>query len=358
MCSTLWSPTQTFTLVRALQLAILYAVAVAATRLMPTGRLLRALGGAVLAYVLISATLSALFPWAGGGFIQYNGYRRFSWFSVHPITAGTMVGVAALMTISLGLFSGRGWRERQFRLPIWLYLLPLVGVLAATNSRGPTAAFLAGTGALLVRKHLRVWTVLTLVASTIALLVFFASSGETMADLITQLAGSDPRVAEMLLRGQSVSDVQGFSGRTELWTAAWPLVRQRPLLGFGFQGSRSALLAATPWASYAHNAFLQTLLDLGAVGVLLLWGTVVHALVTLSRPRQEMPPEMVWWHSTAFAIIVFLVVNSVTSESFSAAPDIESLLLLASVLVGARIRSLPPGAVGAEALPADAAVRV
>jgi O-antigen ligase len=339
LASVLWSPAAKFTLVRALQLALLYGVAVTSHRLLPTERLLRALTAAMLSYVLICAGLSAAFPWAGGGFGIQVGVRRFSWFSVHPITAATMVGLCFVLLLSLALFGTRRWRERCLGLPVWVPLIPLSGLIAATNSRGPTAALLAGIGALLVRKHLRVWTVLLLGASVVAMLVFFASTGETLADVIAQAAKTDPLVAQLLLRGQSVRDLESFSGRTQLWEAAWPLLLDRPILGFGFQGSRAALLAATPWAAYAHNALLQTLLDLGLLGAVLLWGTFAYTLVVTVRPLRDAFVVLEWAQATAFALTVFLMVNSVSSESFTGNPGIEWLLLLIAVSVGQHSRS-------------------
>jgi O-antigen ligase len=331
--SMLWSPTPTLTLVRAGELAVLYALALISIRLLSTQRFLRMLGGGVLAYVLVCSGLSALFPWAGGGYTDYRGMRRFSWFSVHPILAATLVGLAALMVLSLALFGPRGWRERRFGIPVWLLMLPLLGLLAATNSRGPSGAFLAGACALVVRKHLRTWSVLALIAAAVALLVVFDTTGETTSDLLTQIASANPRVGELVLRGQTVQDLEGFNGRAELWRAAWPMLLARPVAGYGFQGSRAALLAATPWAAYAHNTMLQNLLDLGVLGTLPLWGCLAYCLFATARPMDRLPRDAVWTQGTVFAIAVFLVVNSVTTESFAGAPGFEWLLLLACILI-------------------------
>ncbi|HEX3233689.1 MAG TPA: O-antigen ligase family protein [Gemmatimonadales bacterium] len=339
LCSTLWSPSRALTLVRAAQQLILLCLAVLSVRLMSPSRLLRALSGAVLAYVLICSTLSLAFPWAGGGLVDFGEGQRFSWFAMHPIAAATLIGIASLLTLSVIVFGPRGWRERRFGLPLALYMVPLTGLLIAANSRGPSAAFLAGAGALLVRKHLRVWTVLALIAFSVALLVLFASKGETMADLLTRIASTDPRVAELILRGQSVRDLEGFSGRTDVWRAAWPLLVKHPVLGVGFQGSRAALLAAVPWASYAHNALLQTLLDLGVLGAVLLWGSLVYCLVVTCRPIEGLSREAVWCQASAFSAAVYLTVNSVTFESFAAAPGFDLLLLLVCILIANQTRA-------------------
>jgi exopolysaccharide production protein ExoQ len=333
LVSLVWSPVPQLTLVRAGQMGILFGLAVVAHRMLPADRLLRALSAAILVYVLLSTMVAVLHPGAMGGYVTYAGSRRFSWFSVHPIKAATTVGIAGLLALSETMFRPHGWRTRRFGIPLVLYIPVLVAILAATNSRGPTAAFLAGVGALVVRKHLRAWSVFALLAFTIALVVFFSSRGETAGDLIISLARTDPVVAELILRGQSVTALEGLSGRMELWEKAWPLITENPILGLGFQGSRSALLEVAQWAGNAHNALLQTLLDLGVVGTVVLWGTLAYNLV-ITTTAPVMSQETAWPQASAFAIAVFLAVNSFSSQSFTGPPGYEWLLLVTSVVLG------------------------
>lgn len=349
MASALWSPVPKLTLVRAGQLAVLFALAIAAYRMMPLGRLLRALSNAVLVYVLLCGAAAVLVPGAAGGYVDYEGVGRFSWFAVHPIAAATLAAVAALLILTEGLFGDRGWRERRFGLPVGLFLIPLLVILGATHSRGPTAAFLVGAAVLVVGKHLRVWSILALLAFTVSLLVFFSSTGETPADLLLYVEKSDSPLAELVLRNQSVKAVEGFSGRFQLWSSAWPLVLERPIVGLGFQGSRGALLEVAWWASHAHNALLQSLLDLGLVGTVLLWGVILHSLVVTIGSSIGPARELTLGNATALSLGVFLVVNSVSSQSFTGPPGFEWLLLLTCVLMAERKR-LSAGLTGPPAL--------
>ena len=159
---------------------------------------------------------------------------------------------------------------------------------------------------------------------------------------LQEAARSDNPIFRVLLRGQSADQLTGLTGRVELWRAALPMFFERPALGYGYHGARPILLRYASWAGYTHNAYLQTLLDLGLAGALLVWPVVGWLLVTsiLRRIRDATPTA----HHSAFVLgtAAFIILNSVTSESFAGTPGYEVLLLFACTGVASQMRLAAP----------------
>jgi O-antigen ligase len=132
-------------------------------------------------------------------------------------------------------------------------------------------------------------------------------------------------------RGESADTVLAMNGRLGLWSDLMPTILGHLFLGYGYQASRSVLLDAASWAAYAHNAVLQTLLDLGLVGTLALVAIVVSGV--RGATHRALPAPLA---AAVAAMMVFLVVNSVSTESFAGAPGFEATVLLLCAVSGAR----------------------
>ena len=330
--SALWSPTPTLTLVRTGQLFVVLAVGMALRRVRGPSAVLEAVGMPLLVYVGACAVAAKLFPWAKGTQVDYLGFHRFSWFSVHPITAATAAAAAALFVVVDLSFAEDRWRARRFGVPTWSLLPPLLAVLAATNSRGPLFAFVAAVGALVLLRHLGRLGGALLVAAVAGLVLLVLVTGITPDDLMARVAGGGGPLAKLLLRGQTADEVSGLTGRTELWEAAEQIIAANWRVGVGYQGSRGLLLAVEAWAAYAHNALLQTLLDLGVTGAALLFVPLLLPLFSGSLRDGAAGRAALRGRGAAFAMTVFLLVNSVSSESFAAAPSFETLLAFGCIL--------------------------
>jgi hypothetical protein len=97
------------------------------------------------------------------------------------------------------------------------------------------------------------------------------------------------------------------------------------------------LLQRLPWAGHAHNALLQTLLDVGLVGALLLWIPFFTALV--ARPPSPASGAVVerWASASVFAALTFTLLNSVSDVGFAGPPGYEALLVFCSVVAAERL---------------------
>jgi hypothetical protein len=87
------------------------------------------------------------------------------------------------------------------------------------------------------------------------------------------------------------------------------------------------VLEAASWAAYAHNALLQSILDLGLVGTVTLAALVLFGLL---GSMTQGPAR--WLGATVATLMVFLVLNSISTESFAGAPGFQTLLLFVCAL--------------------------
>ncbi len=183
-------------------------------------------------------------------------------------------------------------------------------------------------GAVVLLKRLRFGTAVTLAAIATLLIVAVLATREFGWG---QTEGGDDALTHAFLRGQDAKQLTGLSGRVELWEAAMPAFSERPVFGNGYHGSRPILLRYASWAGYAHNAYLQTLLDFGIVGAALLWPVLVWvALVGLRHFTNTRQAEQ---HAFVLATSAFLGVNAVSSESFAGTPSYDILLLFLSTTI-------------------------
>ncbi len=95
----------------------------------------------------------------------------------------------------------------------------------------------------------------------------------------------------LLLNAEAILVALGRSptltGRTLLWEASFDLIGQRPVLGWGMFGAfapESPIMDAIVWESpFAHNHWVDLLLNLGLVGALLYTLALVNGLVRAVR---------------------------------------------------------------------------
>jgi len=336
IASTFWSSELSVTAVRSSQLLILFLLAEALVRMLGPERALWTLGAPLLGYVLICATAALTIPGASGSIREYEGEARFSWFAMHPISAASAAGVTLMFLMAEAFFLPGGWARRRFRVPIWVHGLILLAIFLATRSRGPAIALLVGTMALVLRRYGRAWTV-PLLGATVAVGVIAISSGPTLPGLMRMGAASTNPVAEFLFRGQRVEEVEGFNGRTELWQGALVLLRERPVLGYGYQGSRGLLLDILPWAGHAHNAVIEALLDLGVLGAALIWLPVGVCFFRSVLEGSREPGADSWYRAVILGVVSFMVVNAMSDVSFAGTPTFDTLLMMGCVLVQERL---------------------
>jgi len=332
--SVIWSAAPLLTLVRACQLLTVLLLARATVRELGPGGALRAFSSALVGFVAVCVLVAGVFPWASNPELYTEGdFVRFAWFAVHPIQAASELGIALVLLTAASPQQPMQWRRRWVTLRPWM-LGALLGIaLVVTYSRGPLLACAAGVAAVLIRsnryRRIAIATVAVVIVSAVSVLLF------AVTDVGTFLENHAPA---FFLRGQDAHLLTSFTGRDELWVSLLRQAFDHFWLGYGYQASRVATLEVADWAGYAHNALLQSLLDVGIVGTLLLVAAMATTLLpslgpAVSRERISTP---------VIPLMLFLLVNSITNESFAGAVGSETLAFFITVLAAAQLRVPAP----------------
>ncbi len=311
LASTLWAVYPSLALARGYQLAITAGLAWAIYTYGERDQL-HMLCHAYVALVAASVCAGVLHPYPRNPGVA----NRFNWLYVHPVTAGTYLGLAIVILVAI-LWEG-GPAQNLLRWPSWIYLALLVvdvGALLATRTRGALGGCVAGCVAILLWGRRRL--------SRRDLLAVFLIIGLLTAALF----GND--ILAFLLRDQGAARLESFGGRLPLWHEAINLVAQRPLLGYGLTAARGLFLGSFGLGG-GHNAFINVVTDGGLIGSVC-WLSLIVAVFVAVRQLWHSPvaqPDL----TVLLGSMVFLVVNGVTTEGLSAAANLSSIWLY--VVVG------------------------
>lgn len=244
-------------------------------------------------------------------------------------------GIVPALALAGGLL--RLWREPMARFALGSAILVLTVGLVATESRGGmVAAIVALLAGLVIMRDRRLAIVALLVAMT----------GAAGAYVIV-----DPDAGARIT---GAGNAESGQGRTELWTIAWRVGRDRPVLGAGLDnfadtGPRYVFEAGelefaeriTENPHVVHNAYLQAFSELGAVGLILLvvvyLGAIRAALVAARRFRARGDPG---GEALAQALAVALIGMMTAAVFLSNGEDnrLWFLLGLAPALLGVAVR--------------------
>lgn len=256
--STIWADVPTMPPAEA-ERSLLYVLAVLAVLLACTERSLPYLLGGMLAGVTVDCA--------------YGLLRYVFWPPARSPVEGTLlflplgyanaVGVFAVLGIvmALGLaLWGRGWIVPGLSLAPLFVLVP---TLSLTSSRGAWAALPFG----------------------IATLLFVAGRIRSVALLVPLLAGA---VIGGILLGSSSGQAISFVGqnRPQYWHVAWKLYESNSLLGGGAGTFGNFWLhnrSNGEFVQDAHSLYIETLAELGPVGLVLLLLVCAAPLAAMRR---------------------------------------------------------------------------
>lgn len=124
-----------------------------------------------------------------------------------------------------------------------------------------------------------------------------------------------------------------LTGRTEIWATLLRSVAKRPLLGYGYyafwnglSGESANAIIASQWVfGYAHNGFLEIILQLGFAGLLLFALTLVQALRNAwICYRKDRSPGTLWLTSLIFLTLFY----NVSEETITWPNSLRSILYI------------------------------
>jgi O-antigen ligase len=211
-------------------------------------------------------------------------------------------------------------KKNRYRL---LFVASIV-TLVVTQTRGSFAAFFIGFILLLILTHryrlAAVGGVISLVAGSALLL--FTNFG----------AG----VSSFFLRGQTADEAGGLSGRLEIWQASYYKILDHPLTGYGgFAGARFVVLPRNSIYSSNLNSFVDSALDIGIFGPLILLAVLFVAgwvLLKSIRGSGLLKPES-YLALEMFMALTVLVVRSVESSNLITHPMLSFLTIVGAAQV-------------------------
>lgn len=239
--------------------------------------------GLDLAKTLVSKE-SNLHPLADYDFYAYQGYRVKG---LHP----SSITYAHNLLFPLALATAAAGQGSQIRRLLHVFgLLLLMAALALSLTRGVWVAY---AGVLLLAglyggRRARLGTAVGVVVCGLL--------------FVTAVGGFQERV-------RTFFDLQAFGnvGRQQIWRANWDMVKERPLIGWGygnykqFRGSFYERYPQYPQAdrySHAHNNFLQVWVDTGLLGLAafggLLWRILRQGWRAVAAQRGEPLRSLSW----------------------------------------------------------------
>jgi O-antigen ligase len=258
---------------------------------------------------------------------------RFSWRTLIEMAAAALVISAAGSLVAAVAFPSFGVNH-TIHPGAWQGLFSEKNTLGATMVRGALAA---GCAAVLVPERRWLWVggALLCAAMTIA-----STSTTALLGLLVVMA-SFPAVAALRSRGaaavaavwlafaavvvglgvfifvpeiffEAVGKDATLTGRTEIWELVGQKIRERPTLGYGFAafwadkdyGPAAAISEQLDWSiPTAHNGWLETMLQFGMVGLVLV---AVHFGIALLAGIARLPMQADGWWSAPY-LVVFLL---------------------------------------------------
>lgn len=257
--SALWSATPAYTAANGIGFIAYLLLGVMAVAALGRQRAIRLATLTLLAFILMALAASLLLPemaWLPPS-PEEAGYRLRG-LSGHPNVLGQQAALLVLLALAA---------RRIGTVSLAVMLAAVTSGLVAlwlTGSRTTLAATLAAAGLLWLREHRILLPALWLIAAGVLAGLFLAALG-LFPDLQATVG--------QLSRSGSIAEVTTLTGRTDLWAVTLDIIAERPLLGWGFNGTEALIVGSVGRAFEgdpvnAHNMLLQSLLGLGLLGSL------------------------------------------------------------------------------------------
>jgi len=271
--------------------------------------------GTLRVYVWLSLVLAVAAPhlafWDGQGRTWF-GLSQLAGVTTHPNGMGTVAALAVIVELI---------RVEALKRPKVWHLFAAIIALLATQSRG---AWLSAIVGILVYLGFRTGVRWVTIAVPIIMLLLLAAS--TLLE----------NVFEAISHWSAGGDISTLNGRTTIWANALEAVRHSPVFGTGPRSFdleyRSKVLGLGDLisASNAHNQFVQTLVERGALGLVVL---IVFLVVLTRSALQVTNPTRAGLLAVLTVFIARFAVE--TPLNISTASLNGALLVVVTVLVAA-----------------------
>lgn len=232
-------------------------------------------------------------------------------------TAPTMLAAdgGILVLLSLALL-----RPDRRAGPLFFAVFGMLVMILAAGKAGIAGCIFSGLIFFIWQGKFKsaIWFMLALLAAGALLMVLSPSLSSYMTSyMITNQAGT-------------------VTGRTEVWSAGWQLIKQHLFLGRGFMSSRFlAYKISVVWQpGHLHNGFLEVLYNNGLVGLftmVMMHAVIIRNLILVMR-KVSVPVA-----AGCFAVYLNILINGMVSRAFGSRPDATFTMLFALVFVSERL---------------------
>jgi O-antigen ligase len=306
LASSVWSLTPAYTAGNAVGLfayLLLACLAVAVLGVTTTLRIFTITLLLFVALALVSAPLLPEMAWLPPS-VEETTYRLRG-LSGHP----NVLGEQAALLVTFAVLSRRR-RIIGFRIFVASLLVGFAALLA-TDSRTTMLATIIAWMIIAFRQK-RLFTPFAVAGSFVGLVVLALLATGQFPDFSALLGP--------LARSGSSNEIMTLTGRTDLWAVGADLIAQRPLLGWGFNGTEALVVGSVGRAFVGdpvnmHNMYIQTLLSMGILGSL-----PAFAFLAILVGRMVSRPD-----PTRDQIVLLVMIIGLTEVSIFATPGLLTL---------------------------------
>jgi O-antigen ligase len=281
------------------------------------------------AYVLLpfSVVLIKYYPAIGRQYARWSGIEMWTGATGHKNELGRLCMVSIFFLLraiyqrwgsrSFSGERGQKWAD-VFIIGVGLYLL--MGSSSATSLA--TLIFCIAT--FLCLRWLRKLKINVPQPALLVLVLFLIGFGAS-----TPFVGGS-NVASFT---SSLGRDDTLTGRTEVWAEVVPVIKQRPLLGFGFGSFWTDERRKLYDIPTAHNGYLDVLLELGEVGLALYTAWLLSCAQQLHRALKQ---DYDWASFAISLLLISLIYNTTESALNSLTEYITAVVVFASLVVPIR----------------------
>jgi len=221
--------------------------------------------------------------------------------------------MAALLAALLLVALVSGW------LRWWMILSLLVFATATIWETGSKTALGSALFASLVVVGCRLPRGVTMLAG---------GFGATLALILLVAVAADPdSLLRSISRTNDPEEIYSLTGRVELWQFTLHEIGESPAFGHGFACSRFVNEGGPDWAagSHAHNLLLNTMVETGVLGGMLLLGMFLAQLIRAYHGLHLLP----------LVLTALVLVDGVTGTAvFTTVPNAHTMLWIAALFPG------------------------
>ena len=278
------------------------------------------------AYVLIPFSLMLIkyYPLLGRQYARWSGIQMWTGVTYQKNSLGRLCMISAFFLL-WELY--QRWRERRLVRGRYQALADVsviciaLYLLRGADSATSLAAIIVASATFLGFCWLRKLKIMVSQVVLLALVIFLIAFGVSLPFL-----GG----ASLSTITSSLNRDETLTGRTEVWAAILPEMKQQPLLGHGFGSFWTTARRDFYQIGHGHNGYLDILLDLGAVGLIMY---IVWLLSCTRKLHRALRQDYDWASLAICFLLMALICNASESILSSLTEQITAVFTLASVVI-------------------------